>query len=253
MTSRGISAKAPRSTGTPVSTGPHRPAALVRLLAEQVLDPEDVGEGQVAVVALELLGQRGPADPAAAVDVGHLAELVRLGRRAQLARAAPAHEDEPADRHLLGGLERQQAAQPVADHDGRRAEPVDRRDDVVDVRRRTSARAGRPSATSSGSEVEGVALPAARREVAEVPLPEPRAGELAVDEQQRLATRSTLGQPRLDVQAAVVELDLVLADGPAVGGRDLGAGEDPVGCRSVIGRWRRAAGGVIGWLTTRGG
>src|SRR5690242_3050975 len=76
------------------------------------------------------------------------------------------------------------------------------------------------------AQVEGMALPAARREVAEVALPDPRPGQLAVEEEQRLATGPSFGQPGLDVQAAGVELDLVLANGPAVLGRDLGAGED---------------------------
>jgi hypothetical protein len=80
-------------------------------------------------------------------------------------------------------------------------------------------------------EVECVALPAAPGEVAEIALPEPRPGELAVDEQQRLAARPALGQPRLDVHAAVVQLDLVLAHRAAVRRRVLGAGEDLVGGR----------------------
>jgi hypothetical protein len=62
------------------------------------------------------------------------------------------------------------------------------------------------------AQVEGVTLPAAAGEVVEVPLPDPRAAELAVDEQDRLAPRPPLGQPRFDVQAAVDDLDLVLAD-----------------------------------------
>ncbi len=72
-------------------------------------------------------------------------------------------------------------------------------------------------------------LPTAPGEVPEIPLPQPGAGELAMDEQQRLASRAPLRQPRFDVEPAVEQLDLVLADGPAVGGRDLGAGEDLVG------------------------
>ena len=105
-------------------------------------------------------------------------------------------------------------------------EPLERRDDVLGVgveRERRRVGGLRPVVVA---QVEGVALPAARREVAEVALPEPRAGQLAVDEQQRLAARAPLGQPRLDVDAALVELDLVLADRTAVGRRDLGAGED---------------------------
>ena len=53
------------------------------------------------------------------------------------------------------------------------------------------------------AQVERVALPAARREVAQEALPQPRTAELAVEHVQRLATRAALGQPRLDVQAAV--------------------------------------------------
>src|SRR6185503_6858193 len=81
------------------------------------------------------------------------------------------------------------------------------------------------------AQVEGVALPAASREVPEVALPGPRSGELAVDEQERLPPRSTLGQPRLHVDPALIELDLVLSNRPAVGGWHLGSGEDLLGGR----------------------
>ena len=162
----------------------------------------------------------------AAVDLGDLAQLVRPGRRAQVARQLGADEDEPDDRHPLGRLEREQAAHPVADDDRRRAEPLERGDDVLGVgveRELGRVRGLRPEVVA---QVEGVALPAAPGEVAEVALPQPRAGQLAVDEQQRLAPRAPLGQPRLDVEAAIVELDLVLADRPAVDRRQLGLGED---------------------------
>ena len=69
-------------------------AALVRLLAEQVLDPGDVVERQVAMVALQLLRQRRPADDRAAVDVRHLADLVRPGRRPQVPRQLRREQDE---------------------------------------------------------------------------------------------------------------------------------------------------------------
>jgi hypothetical protein len=55
-------------------------------------------------------------------------------------------------------------------------------------------------------------FPAARREVAQIPVPQPRTTELPVEQVQRLAARATLGQPRLDVQAAVGNDALVLAD-----------------------------------------
>ena len=75
-------------------------AGFVRLLAEQVLDPPDVLERQVAVVALEPLRQGRPADPLLAVHVADLAQLVRPGRDAQLARqlGADEHEARPAAR-----------------------------------------------------------------------------------------------------------------------------------------------------------
>src|SRR5207247_7444061 len=66
-----------------------------------------------------------------------------------------------------------------------------------------------------GAQVERMALPAARREVAEEPFPDPRSRELAMDEQKRLPSGAALRKPALDVQASVVELDLVLADRPA--------------------------------------
>ena len=121
-------------------------------------------------------------------------------------------------------------------------EPLHRRADVVDERlERELGRVG-GLAPVVVPKVEGVALPAAPGEVAEEALPGPRPAELAVDEQQRLPARSALGQPRLDVQAALVQLDLVLADGPAGWRRQSG-----VGCRGHL------ASGLIGELATRAG
>ena len=66
----------------------HRPpgaTGLVRLLAHEVLDAEHVGDRQVAMVALELLGQRRPAEQRAAEQLGHLAELVLVRGSADVA------------------------------------------------------------------------------------------------------------------------------------------------------------------------
>ena len=107
----------------------------------------------------------------------------------------------------------------MADGDDVGPEPLHRRDDVLGVGlevERGRVRGLRPVVVA---EVEGVALPAAAGEVAEVALPDPGAAELAVDEQERLAARAPLRQPGLDVQAALGELDLVLADGPAARAR----------------------------------
>ena len=65
MTSLGISANGRGSTGTPWTA----PGAAPRPLScgfwpSRCWIRSDVGDRQVAVVALELLGQRRPADPA---------------------------------------------------------------------------------------------------------------------------------------------------------------------------------------------
>ncbi len=102
----------------------------------------------------------------------------------------------------------------MADRHHARSEPIDRGADVIDEALEREVRGVRRLAPVVVAQVEGMALPAATGEIAEEPLPGPRAGKLAMHEQQRLAPRATLGQPGLDVQAAVVQLDLVLADGP---------------------------------------
>jgi len=64
------------------------PCPIHAFLAEQVLQPDHVVDREIAVLALELLGQRLPADVISAVDVGDLAQLVRSDGRAQVARGA---------------------------------------------------------------------------------------------------------------------------------------------------------------------
>ena len=86
ITSRGTSGSADRSTGTPWRTWRFDRARLERLLAQQVLDPQDVGEREVAVLALELLGQRLPAERGAPVGVGDVAHDVGPDRVADLLR-----------------------------------------------------------------------------------------------------------------------------------------------------------------------
>ena len=61
-----------------------------------------------------------------------------------------AEQDEAGDRHPLGRLEREQAAHPVADDDDARAEPLERRDDVLGVGVERRASPGPRSATRSG-------------------------------------------------------------------------------------------------------
>ena len=115
-------------------------------------------------------------------------------------------------------------------------EPLHRGDHVLGVGldvERGRVRGLRPVVVA---QVEGVALPAAAGEVVQVALPDPGAAELAVDEQERLAARAPLGQPGLDVQAALGQLDLVLADGPAA--RRRVRGEEAVGGGEVGHRGR---------------
>ena len=88
MTSRGTSGDAaPIDRHAGEHLAPRR-AGLVRLLAEQVLDAQHVGQGQVAMVAQQPLGERLPADERLAVDLGDLAQLVRPRGRAQRRAAA---------------------------------------------------------------------------------------------------------------------------------------------------------------------
>ena len=114
----------------------------------------------------------------------------------------------------LGDAQRQQAAQAVAEHDRRPRQTLRPGDDVVDIGGEVElAEIGRLGPVVA-AQVERVTLPAARREIAQVALPQPRAAQLAVEHVQRLAPRAPLGQPRLDVQAAVADDALVLADRP---------------------------------------
>src|SRR5204862_853508 len=136
--------------------------------------------------------------------------------------------------------------------DLRRPEPDQAGDDILDIRIEGQLRRIDRPRPEVVLEVEGVSLPAARSEVAEEPLPEPRAGQLSVHEQEWLASRASLRQPRFDVDAAIVELDLVLADRPAVRRRDLRSGEDLLRCRFGHGMGLGVR-DVIGWFTTREG
>ena len=67
------------------------------------------------------------------------------------------------------------------------------------------------------AQVHGMSLPAALREVLLVAMPDPGARQLTVDEEERLAAGPSFRQPRLDVDAAIEQVDLVLAHGPGAG------------------------------------
>ena len=184
--------------------GQHLPArapGLERLLAQHVLDPEDVREREVAVLADELLGQRLPAELGPAVGVRDVAHDVRARGLAQLLRRLGRDEHVGGHGSALDRLEHQEAAQAVADGHRRRAQPLEGRDHVLRVRLDVEGgRVGRLGPVVV-AQVEGVALPAAAREVVQVALPDPGAAQLAVDEQERLPARAPLGQPGFDVEA----------------------------------------------------
>ena len=79
--------------------GEHLPpgrTGLVGFLAEHVLDPQDVGQGQVAIVTQQPLRQCLPPDQALAVDVRDVAQDVRADRRSELQRHLGRQEDEAA-------------------------------------------------------------------------------------------------------------------------------------------------------------
>src|SRR5262245_61064404 len=99
----------------------------------------------------------------------------------------------------------------MTDRDDRGTKPVHRGADIIDEALEREVGGVRRLAPVVVAQIERVALPAAAGEIAKKPLPCPRPGELTVNEEQRLASRAALRQPRLDVQAALVQLDLVLA------------------------------------------
>ena len=103
----------------------------------------------------------------------------------------------------------------MTDDHGRPAQGVQAGDRIVDVAvqvERLEVGGVRPEVRP---QIEGVPLPAALCEVLEVPLPDPGATQLTVEQIQRSATGPALRQPALDVQAAILDDDLVLAHGPA--------------------------------------
>ena len=107
----------------------------------------------------------------------------------------------PATSRRSASLMRQQAAHAVADDDRRPAQRVVPGDGIVDVAVEVELLEVGRVGPEVRPQVEGVPLPAALREVLEVALPDPRAAQLAVEQVQRPATRASLGQPALDVQA----------------------------------------------------
>ena len=125
----------------------------------------------------------------------------------------------------LGRLERQQPAHAVADHHRLASQRLEPGDHVVHVGVEVELLEIVHIGPEVAAQVERVALPAALREVLQVALPQPRAAQLAVDEEERPPPRSALGQPRLDVEAALLDDDLVLAHRPVVGLAAIGVGD----------------------------
>ena len=191
-----------------------------------MLDPEDIREREIAVLADQLLGQGLPAEIRPAIGVWDVTDHVRARGLPQLLRRLGCDQRIGGHGSALDGLEDKESAETVADGHGRGTESLQGRDHVLRVRLDVEGCRVRRLRPVVVAQVEGMALPATAREVVQVALPDPGATELAVDEQERLPARPSLGQPRLDVEAPLRELDLVLADGPTAG---TGAGEEAVG------------------------
>ena len=175
MTSRGTSGSAERSTGTPARICRFARPDSNGLLAQQVLDAEDVVEGEVPVLAEEHLGQRLPAQLGPSVGIGDVAHDVRARRLAQLLGGLWRDQHECGHGRPLDRLEHQQTAHPVADRHRGGPEALHRGDHVLGVGldvERGRVRRLRPVVVA---QVERVALPAAAGEVVQVALPDPGA------------------------------------------------------------------------------
>jgi hypothetical protein len=157
-----------------------------------VLDPQDIVEREVAVLAGQHLGERLPAQLGAAVRVRDVAHEVRAGRLAELLGRLGRDEHVGGHRGALDGLEDEEAAHAVADRDDVWPQALHRRDHVLGVQLDVERRRVRGLGPVVVPQVEGVALPAAAREVVEEALPHPGAAQLAVDEQDRLAAGPAL-------------------------------------------------------------
>ena len=88
---------------------------------------------QVAVVPEQQLGQRLPADDELAVDLGDLAHHVRAGRRPQLGGSAALSRTSPEIGLRSAGFSASRPPMPWPMTTGARPEPLERRDDVLDV------------------------------------------------------------------------------------------------------------------------
>ena len=231
MTSRGTSRTPSRSTDTP---------CIICRRARRTQRPSGrAGAGRAArrrasgpVFALELLGQRLPADSSPGRR--------RPGRRARRAgargprRSRPAAPGEirtrPSGRVRSAALSASRPPSPWPTTTRRRTEPLDRRDDVLDVRVEVEVAGSAVCDQKWLRRLSGVALPAAAGEVAEVALPDPRAAELAVDEQtglrrdRRSGSHDSMYRPRSAIRSRPC--------GSAARGRSTAAGG--VGARSPV-------------------
>ena len=163
MTSRGISAKPRRSTGTPPASGAgrRRPRAASARAGAGCAGRRRRVRSRSSRCSLSGSVSQPISDWPYSSGISR-SSCGRAGTRRSPGSSA-LEQDEPRDRHPLGGLEREQAAHPVPDGDDARPEALERADDVLDVRVERERRRVRRLAPEVVAEVEGVALPAARR------------------------------------------------------------------------------------------
>jgi hypothetical protein len=97
-----------------------------------VLDPQDVRQGQVTVVPLELLRQGRPAEQRRPEQLRDLADPVRRRRVADVAGQLGGDEDHAGDLAALRRLQREEPTHAVAHRDDIGPQAVHRGAHVVD-------------------------------------------------------------------------------------------------------------------------
>ena len=122
-----------------------------------------------------------------------------------------AEEYQAGDLPALRELERQQATQAVPDDHRRAPERIEAGDRIVEVGVQVERLEVGAVGPEMRAQVEGVALPATLGEVLQIALPDPRSGQLAVQQVQRPPPGAALGEPALDIEATLLDDDLVLA------------------------------------------
>ena len=158
-----------------------------------MLDAAHVVDAEVLVLALDLLERARPIDELRLVDGGHETHDMGRRHRPHRGRDGGTEQDQGVDLTRLGQLHGQQPTQAVPDDDGRAMQRLVAGDDVLEVGAEVELLEGRRLRPEVTAQVEGMAFPAALREVLQVVLPEPRTGQLTVQVEERPAARAALG------------------------------------------------------------